>query len=878
MLTPSSSLKDQLHTLVEEEEEEDHDLSAHSSRLRESSNGKLAVPTITKGRCLPPAGRQNVNVLTNIPPPDRSSNSSHPILPPRPKPANLSLRPLTLAPAPSSSGLLSPAVSPNIRPLALKTLTLNASDPPTSNVLFLSASHKPSETEPSEVASPPKPTMKVNRHPSQERLGNAPYIRSAAVAVPVFSYGNSALPTPGSTPTSEKRVSSSSTTTSESDSLTGRDRRSFSDEIFMHQSHIALLARITDLERALHARSLQTVQSSRPEPSDEMLALIADLKLERDDLKQDITGYRVRVKELEEGKGQLEQAITVERSRIKAKEEKAARLETEKSMLIRQLKEKQEELKTLLSKLSGLQAQLTEVERTRDESRNETRRLQQQLEEAEVALQSKKVLEDELLRARAALVHEQSKREQLERQISETSRSGENSQVLPVANGATRGLGFQSVDSTRTRVGSLDNQQMVKGPFTLKPVEEEEDENERSYSDEENGLAGYEDEDSDMSFTCQSRSLSSSSLEDEMPRSVQHLQVAAQNLSSSSSPSPSPSPCPTPRSFPGDTESANKSHERRASLSKAWKFPTGDQAPTPRREEVDHFFECLDDMDDSPPLSSIRAFSDKNAFSEALRKSEEEDFIALPPIDMSARKGDHRSLLEVVMEAEEDDYADEDAQSVELGSTIREGLGFGKGRSSFPISVSDDSLSLSSHGHSQESSGNSSLAAITPFSSNANGFGSPTMRMMLPQSPMTMSASTHNFGTPRSNARALDFNSSARVSENSSPTSGRIMTPREPCIPQLASRSSPILPIKLPPPPPAKIPRASPRQTPSPGVTFIAAPTARAPATPPKCLESSKKSPSRTYSNGSTLIPQLKLSSTDSFLFFTVRRYRRFIK
>ena len=715
---------------------------------------------------------------------------------------------------------------------------------------------------PSTVPSPPR-AGKADRVISQERLGNIPYVRSAAVSKPAFPFGNSALPTPGSTPTSERRMSSSSTATSESENLPNKDRRSLSDEIFLHQSHVALLARIADLERALQARSFQSFQQKQLVPSDEVLALVADLRLERDDLKQDVTNYRARVKDLEDDKGRLEKAIATEKGNVKAKEEKAARLESEKSTLLRQLKEKQEEMRVLSSKLADLQTQLTETERTRDESLSETCRLQQQLEGADAALKEKQTLEEELLSARAALLQEQARRQQLERQISagQAQSSGRSA-----GSGIARGLGFQSVDSTRTRVGSVDNQNLVKGPFTLKPVEEEEDENEHEYSDEENGLAGYEDEeDSDLSFTCPSRSMSSSSLDEDLPRSVQHLQVAAQTLSSS--PSPSPSPCLTPVSHPTALPEPTHtvSHERQSSLSKNWKFPASDHTPTPRREEIDHFFGCIDDLDGSPELSSVRVFSDKNAFSEALRQADEQDCFALPPINVQGQRGDRRSFLEAVIE-EEEDYEDDDMQSVELGAAFRGSLGFNRARSSFPMSVSDDSLSLSSHGHSQEgiSSGNSSFSAVTPFSSSY-GLSSPIMRMELPHSPLVASPSTQHFGTPRSNSHFSGVTSSSKEREPISPPS-RGMTPREPCIPQLASRSSPMLPIKLSSPPPARTtPRTSPRQVLSPGVTFFAAPPAR---TSPKVPEPPKKSPLRTYSNGSSLIPQFKSLSTRSFLPF----------
>ena len=97
------------------------------------------------------------------------------------------------------------------------------------------------------------------------------------------------------------------------------------------------------------------------------------------------------------------------------------------------------------------------------------------------------------------------------------------------------------------------------------------------------GNSGSEDEeDSDMSFSGLDRSSSYDSFdEDDLPRSVTHLQFSAdhtplemtpqvqpRSVSASPSPSPSPSPCPTPTGPVHQISTPN--HANRASLSKTW--------------------------------------------------------------------------------------------------------------------------------------------------------------------------------------------------------------------------------------------------------------------------------------------------------------------
>jgi hypothetical protein len=221
-------------------------------------------------------------------------------------------------------------------------------------------------------------------------------------------------------------------------------------------------------------------------------------------------------------------------------------------------------------------------------------------------------------------------------------------------------MGFPSTDSQITDVDSEPfdvNEGNHHLGLGLKAVEEEEEEDghDDKMSDEENGLAGYEDEeDSDTSF--QSPGGSSFGSIDELPRSVSHL-IADTNVSTSTFP-PLQDPIASPRYPP------------HASLSKGWTFPKGSQvAPsTPREpEEVDRFFGCLDDIDLSPPLRAVAHTyeASKGLFSQGFKfgsdTSDEDD---LPPFLLPCNVGlgavdKKQSVLQVVTEEEEEE-ADED--------------------------------------------------------------------------------------------------------------------------------------------------------------------------------------------------------------------------
>ncbi|KAE9395661.1 hypothetical protein BT96DRAFT_1021852 [Gymnopus androsaceus JB14] len=612
---PSSS-KDQLHTLVEEEEEEEED---------------SPVP---------------VTVL--------------PVMPKRTRPATLSLRPLSLIP---DVGLPTPSSTPGARP-GLKSLSLVPSNP--------------SDDITSPTPSRSRPVLNLHIDSTVDEAAYRPTKRSS------ISYKSSSsstsmssaagLPTPEMTPTFAERHNSlslgSNASSSDEDlspqqtnnananpSAYSRHRPlSVSEQHFLFKSHNALLMRIQDLEKALSVRrsSMSSVSmsgsGSRPisiaysiadseassEPSDEMLRLVADLKAERDELKRDVDGWRVRVGDLEAQISLLARRIEGERREAWVARSKVGLLEAEKGALERELAQENERLG-----------------RECEEWKREVERL------------------------RAA-----------ERRYTAASLDTDT-----------------SLDSSSTEVEEIDFGSFDNG-YPLKAVEEEEQLDEdlldspqipqedieedylSSEEDEDNGLAGYEDEDEDLDEELD-LDLTSSSFGSRMARYLLPLLPGSgANTPSTLTPgsrSPSASPTPMdafkfPRAAPATAPvaAAAPTHRVIGSLSKTWTFPAAaarQQTQTPPsqsrdRDEVDKFFNCLEDSESDSstagsrsPVSPYTYDSEHNKgyslFAKALEAFDEDDVMpfSLPPGVLGAigeEEQESPRLLDVVFEEEEE--------------------------------------------------------------------------------------------------------------------------------------------------------------------------------------------------------------------------------
>ncbi|KAG6919315.1 hypothetical protein DXG01_007448 [Tephrocybe rancida] len=574
LLGPSSSSKDQLHTLVEEEEEEEEE-------------GKEPEQDISMPHEVEPSSM--------VPTPVTPAFSITKAPPARPRPLNPNLRPLSLTPenlVSTNTGLPTPSLTPSPR-LGLKALALVPSSDESTNMTTIRSAASPSPQ-------PHRPPLTLNLASENTAFSVEDKGRRSSISYKSSAGGegggaNYGLPTPDTAthPTFDRRQSvafsealrrrsssSSSAASVDEDSFTSPSSTqsrplSASEQHFLFKSHNALLARITDLERALSTRRMSsgTNSSSRPvsvasdsssdygsngEPSDEMFRLVADLKAERDELKRDVEGWRTRVADMEKQLGVVAGRVESERRDAWVARSMSGLLEVEKG--------------TLERKLAGVEKSLLALEVDKKTL---------ELENAE-AKQRVASLEDELERVKRELAEERrSKREAAaaanqDMLITPTPRTPEP-RSRPVGFVGRR---FTSVDSDATEVEESP-EGSPKFNFSLKSVVEDEEE---ALSDEDNGLAGYEDEDeSDITF----QSSSSFGSEDEFARSISHLQDVPVSV--------------TPRSVsPPVLHAPRPTHANRASISKSWTFPMGAQPlkqVVEMEPEVDRFFGCLEDDD-----------------------------------------------------------------------------------------------------------------------------------------------------------------------------------------------------------------------------------------------------------------------------------------
>jgi len=326
-----------------------------------------------------------------------------------------------------------------------------------------------------------------------------------------------------------------------------------------------------------------------------MLRLVADLKAERDELRRDIDGWRTRVADLEKQSGVLALRVDTERRGAWIARERLSLLEVEKRAAVRAAEESDAAVKSLRAELTTTKADLQAVQ-----------------EEAEC----NKGIAHELERVRAELAEERRLRDDFEKSLEELSLLKAPTPVVPIR----RMMSIDSVSSV-TDVDSLD-EHMMSGP-ELKAVQEV-DEDEEVYSEQENNLMGYEDEEEgDESFTSHNGS-SFGSLED-IPHSTAHL---VSSVASSPSRTPSPAPHPT--------------HVRRSSLSRVWSFPAKGAphtaSPQHAAEEVDRFFGCLEDIGDSPPISTAPPET-TSPFTKGFFGVVEEEGDEMPPFVLPADVG-----------------------------------------------------------------------------------------------------------------------------------------------------------------------------------------------------------------------------------------------
>ncbi|VDC06224.1 unnamed protein product [Peniophora sp. CBMAI 1063] len=742
-LAPSASNKDQLHTLVEEEEEEEEETELSQEE---------ATPEV-----LSPASTATPTEMTT-----------------RPRPAGLNLRPLSLNPENFVAAYNPdfPSPSPSIRP-GLRTLTL-ASSPPVS---ASTNNKRNSLTMASPVAVPSSGLFRRSSLTyrtdsmsslSSEEAQSISRKRSSISYKPQVSTSNLfGLPTPESTPTSERRVS-----------LEAEEHNHSleTEHHFLAKSHAVLLTRIADLERALKSRSRpqsMVSDSSCSEPSDELLQLIADLKAERDELKKDCAGWRTRVADLEKQTGVLAKRVDVERREAWVARERVGLLEVEKRAVARQAEE-------AAALAASLQARHAELSQELEEQRSHHALLQEEARKGQEAL-------DEASRLRALLAEETRRREILERELESADLLGTPQPPQIIAPSPRRWESFGS-ESSATDVESVDHV-ALKG-LGLGAVEEVDEQN---YIDEEdNDLEHYEDEGDDDLYVDDDVSESSS-------------------VSSFHAPEPTPKPTPT-----------INTHTRGHSLVRAWAFPTRVVAApeTNSQDEVDRFFGCLDDLENSPPVDYAPASRVGNPFATA----DEDEAASFPPFVLPADVGVEvfdatASFLDKISEEDEDeedqyeDGSEDDMDDEFFGEEDEGGIKF-----TFEIPPEFQ------HPPSPVPSP-TSTAVATPASANIpmmeDEDAAFTFATITPKNQTTF-----NFETPK-HVEELSSSPStpSSIGRGASPASSPSGIPRSTSLRKFATtRSSPPAPLAV------SIPTSSPKTRPS----FIPQPSRFTPSAPAK--------------------------------------------
>ncbi|KAG2031550.1 hypothetical protein BDR03DRAFT_927889 [Suillus americanus] len=641
MFPSTSTSKDQLQTLVEEEEEEEESQEERPAQVAEVVEELTEAPTVP--------------LVTSASTVTKSAS--------RHRPASLNLRPLSLVSGNAASctpgNLPTPTLTPNHLPNGLRSLALTSgSDASLMNAKLTKSSTKRHSTVTSSSSS--SFSLASRRSFSSEssslcdnsrKRSSISYKRSVA-SIP---RDMSVLPTPDSTPT-ERRFSELNDV-----ECVAEQPLTTAEQHFLFRSHNVLLARIMDLERTLRSRSMSRsrplsiaseASAASSEPSDEMLQLISDLKAERDELKRDVDGWRMRVADADKQAGVLARRVEAERREAWVARSRLGLLEVEKRSLDKALSGKNAELQQSIS-------QSEQFKKECDGMKEELDRLRARLRDADNAV-------DEVTRLRAALEQERTRRAELEKVLDDAGLL--NTPTIPFSSYGTRprGLGFQSIDSdgSSTDVESVD-QSFTKAELTLDAVtEEDEDEDSCDFSDEEDELAGYEDaEDSDLSFQSpDGSSIGSGDELDVMPVSV--LNEATNRLDSLSNHAP-------PKSL----------HSRHNSLSKTWTFPRG-QPVTVKRDvdEVDRFFGCLDDVENSPPFGSEEMGKVMFTSTFGLSCDDDDD---LPPFVIPSDVGTVVDLptsrsLDIVPEEDEDNEgeADDENDGELLGEEVEGGIRF----------------------------------------------------------------------------------------------------------------------------------------------------------------------------------------------------------
>ena len=299
LLTPasscSSSSKNELHTLLEENEGDDEETA------------------LDEPQYVPPA-----------PSP----------LPQRHRPASLKLRPLSLR---SAAALPTPSPTPRTRKSAkLKSLTL-ASAAVIAQATTLGPPKRSSAVVPG--GSPMLSTIELDtslQRSNSVGRRNQDNTRPGLLT-PKTSW--SSLASPRCDPRGRSPSPGRSTASSSDDAHAA----------YLTQSHTSLLERIAELENALTIRDDQS-EATLAGPSEELLGMLADLKTERDNLKKELDDAHTKTAEYEKQAAILNRRVDNERREVWVTKEKLAIAEAASKVI----EEERDELRAQVEKLNDM--------------------------------------------------------------------------------------------------------------------------------------------------------------------------------------------------------------------------------------------------------------------------------------------------------------------------------------------------------------------------------------------------------------------------------------------------------------------------------------------------------------------------------------------
>ncbi|KAH8830619.1 hypothetical protein DL96DRAFT_1707430 [Flagelloscypha sp. PMI_526] len=400
---------------------------------------------------------------------------------------------------------------------------------------------------------------------------------------------------------------------------------SASEQHFLFKSHSTLLARIQDLEKALSVRQRDSlafydrpisVLSTTSSYSDDELA---QLRAERDELKSDVAGWRTRVADLEKQLSTLASRVELERREAWVARSRVGLLDAEKTSLERLLNEAR-------SKADEMQEMLSSVERGKED-------LSKRVEDL--------VLETKTLEMEK--ISQSEENAELRRRIEELEK--ENEELKAKMASPSKAFAFGSLQQGFTFEAPSEDSSELSTPYEAdEPSLDDllsggfDDESsevfgqhlsnkafgvpyELELSDEENELAGYEDDEED-------------DLQDDMTSSSYGSPIAESRL---------------------------------GEMSEGWTFPRF-AAPQPSRltdfsfaspsrtpePEEEHFM-------DSPDYSLTSSF---DAFKSSLRSTPEDAFVFATPAGVGSTPA-LGTVLEEEEEEEEDNYAEDEDEDYE---------------------------------------------------------------------------------------------------------------------------------------------------------------------------------------------------------------------